>query len=129
MNPFTAGIQSAGEGAGAKLGGGDEAMGVDVVQEALGDSLLEKFAEALQERDGAVVLGCRVVIAPRFGDDHNQGGLPRGGVVTDPNAGVGESSEVVLSGRPSHLEDAPGLARETRGGRVGGLLEVAFQLV
>ena len=49
--------------------------------------------------------------------------------MTDPNAGVGESSEVVFGRRPSHLEDAPGLARETRGGRVGGLLEVALQFV
>ena len=129
MEEGKAGVQSAGEGAGAKLGGGDEAVGVDVVEKAFGNGLLKELAEALQKRDGVVVFGRRVVIAPRFGDDNDQSGLPGGGVVTDPNAGVGESSEVVLGGRPSHLEDAPGLAREARGRRVGGLLEVALQLV
>ena len=49
--------------------------------------------------------------------------------MSDPDASVGESSEVVFGGRPSHLEDAPGLAREARGRRVGGLLKVALQLV
>ena len=77
MEEGEAGIQSARKGPCAKLGGGDEAMGVDVVQEALGDGLLEEFAKALQERDGAVVLGRRVVVAPRLRDDNDQGGLPR----------------------------------------------------
>ena len=71
-----AGVQSAGERMGAKLGGGNEAVGVDVVEEPIGYSLLEELAEAFQERNGAVILGCRVVVAPRFGDDHDQSSLP-----------------------------------------------------
>ena len=104
-------------------------MSVNVVEEPLGDSLLEEFAEALQKGDGAVILSRCVVVAPRLGNDDNQGRLPRGGVVTDPNARVGKSSEVVLGRGPRHFEDTPSLAREARGRRVGGLLEVALELV
>ena len=50
-------------------------------------------------------------------------------MVADPNTGIGEGGEVVPGGGPSHLKDAPGLAREARGRHVGGLLEVALQLV
>ena len=89
-------VQGAGEGTGAKLSGGDEAVGVDVVEEPFGDGLLEELAETLQKGDGAVVLGRRVVVAPRFGNNNDQGGLPRGGVVADPNTSIGEGGEVVL---------------------------------
>ena len=124
-----AGVEGAGKGAGAKLGGGDEAVGIDVIEEALGDGLLKEFAEALQERNRAVVLSRRVVVAARLGNDNDQCSLPGGRVVSDPNTCVGEGCKVVLGRRPSHLEDAPGLAREARGRRVGGLLEVALQFV
>ena len=51
-----ASIQRARKGTGAKLCGGDEAMGVNVVKEPLGHGLLKELAEALQEGDGAVIL-------------------------------------------------------------------------
>ena len=66
-----AGVQRAGEGVSTKLRGGDEAMCVDVVQEALGHSLLKEFAEAFQEGNGVVVLSGGVVVAPGFGDDND----------------------------------------------------------
>ena len=122
-------VQRARESMGAELGGGDKAVGVNVVEKTLGHGLLKELAEALQEGDRVVVLGSRVIVTARFGDDDDQGGLPRGGVVIYPHTSVGEGGEVVLCSGPSHLEDAPSLAREARGGRAGGLLKVAFQLI
>ena len=85
-------------------------MCVNVVKEALGHSLLKKFAETLQEGDGAVVLGSHVVVAAGFGDDDDQSSLPGGGMMFNPHTSVGKGSEVVLCRWPGHLEDAPGLA-------------------
>ena len=94
-------------------------MGIDVVEEVLGHGLLKELAKAFQEGDGVVVLGGGVVVTTRLGDDNDQSSLPRGGVVTNPDAGVGEGGEVVLCGGPGHFEDAPSLSREA-GGRLAG---------
>lgn len=86
MNQTQGSIDSAMVFAGPELSGGEDIIMVDVVKDAFGDNLLQKFAAAFKEGDRSVSFGEGVVRLCRFGNDYDKGVRP--GVVTKGDGGV-----------------------------------------
>ena len=49
--------------------------------------------------------------------------------MADPHTRVGQGGEMIFHQWPSHLENAPRLAREARGRHIGGLFKVVLQFI
>ena len=60
-----------------KLRGGEDVIMVGIHKDTFGNNLLKEFATTFQEADGTVGLGETIVRLTWFGDDDDEGILPR----------------------------------------------------
>ena len=75
---------------------------VDVGAKPVRHDLLEELPTALEEGDGTIGLGCRVVGFVRLGDDDDGGRVPR--VNPEAERTLEDSGEVLRAGRETPLE-------------------------
>ena len=87
-----AGVKAGGVGASSKLVEGHKLVFAQIISDSFGDDLLNEFAEAFDELDGAVRLGEGHVLLVVFGDDCDDRLLP-GRVVDSEVYGCTDDSD------------------------------------